>query len=129
MILNGKYPHITCGKSYKTNVRSIFCDLCEKWIHFKCSFLTSEQFDSLQNFDISYFCTKCNCDILVFRNVNDEEFSNNLTVKEFAMSKMDIISKILQVTLNNVACNNQYLNTQDFKKQICQNHQFFKFCM
>ena len=57
---------------------------------------------------IPYFCAKCNCHttIVPFQNVTDEEFSNNLTATEFAMSKMDIISKILQVTSNNIACNN-----------------------
>ena len=43
-----------------------------------------------------------NSAILPFQNVNDEEFSSNLTVTEFAKSKMDIISKILQVTSKNV---------------------------
>ena len=120
-----KYPCITCGKSCKTNQKSILCDLCGKWIHFKCSFLTSEQFDSLGNSDLPYFCTQCNSDILPFQNVNDEEFSSNLTVTEFAKSKMDIISEILQVTSKNVACKNQYLNTQDFNNKFAKTTNFF----
>ena len=42
-------------KSCRINQRSIFCDLCEKWIHFKHTFLTSEQFDSLGTSDWPYF--------------------------------------------------------------------------
>ena len=102
-----------------------FCDLCGKWIHFKCSFLTNEQFDSLRNSDLPNFCTKCNSDILPFQYVNDEEFSSNLTVTEFAMSKMDITSKLLQATSKNVACNNQYRNTQDFNNKFAKTTNFF----
>ena len=63
--------------------------------------------------------------MLPFQNVNDEEFSRNLTVTEFAMSKMDIISKILQATSENVACNNQYLNTQNFNNKFAKTTNFF----
>ena len=81
------------------------------------AFSLVSSFDSLGNSDLPYFCTKCNSDILSLQNVNDEELSNNLTVTEFAMSKMDTVSKILQVSFKNVACSNQYLNTQDFNSQ------------
>ena len=100
--------------------------MCGKWIHFKCSFLTSEQFDSLGNSDLPYFCIQCSSDILPFQNVNNEEFSSNLTVTEFAKSKMNIISKILLVTYKNVAYNiNQYLNTQDFNNKFAKTTNFF----
>jgi len=35
------FPCLFCHKSCKSNQKSIFCDICEQWAHFKCRLLIS----------------------------------------------------------------------------------------
>ena len=55
-----KYPCIECKKPVKCNQLAIFCNVCEFWIHFKCSTLTKAHYDFLAtNVDLPYNCHKC----------------------------------------------------------------------
>ena len=38
---------------------SIFCNVCSKWMHFKCSKLKMKQFNTLGRCSDPYFCSNC----------------------------------------------------------------------
>ena len=55
-----KYPCIECKKPVKWTQLGIYCEICELWIHFKCSNLSKSHYDFLQtNVGIPYNCQKC----------------------------------------------------------------------
>ena len=55
-----KFPCIQCRKPVKSNQKSIFCEICKLWVHFKCSNLTKSHFDFLAtNIHIPFNCQKC----------------------------------------------------------------------
>ena len=43
-----KYSCISCAKPWKRNEKSISCDTCQLWTHFKCTSLTKSDFKTLQ---------------------------------------------------------------------------------
>ena len=51
---------IGCGKPVKSNQKSIACDQCNKWVHLKCTDLSTEQFDFLrENVESFFYCLHC----------------------------------------------------------------------
>ena len=57
-----KYPcaGTGCGKPVKSNQKSIVCDQCNKWVHLKCTDLSTEQFDFLrENVESVLYCLQC----------------------------------------------------------------------
>ena len=60
---NWKYPCVKCLKPVKTNQKGIECDICMKWIHFKCTKLSIAQYNYLEeNNDTPFLCYICNPD-------------------------------------------------------------------
>jgi len=76
-----KYPCAACKKSCRVNQKAIFCDICQKWIHLKCTNLTIKEFVLLGNSDTPYFYSECCIDIFSFQNLTDKEFKDNFSVK------------------------------------------------
>ena len=44
-----KYSCISCAKPCKRNQKSISCDTCQLWTHFKCTSLTKSDFKTLSD--------------------------------------------------------------------------------
>ena len=57
---NLKYPCIECRKSVRNNQKGLQCELCDKWVHLKCTDLTVSQFELLEiNVEKPFYCKTC----------------------------------------------------------------------
>ncbi len=57
---SSKYPCKKCMKCCRVNQNSIYCEICESWIHLKCTSLTISQFKAYGNkLSDPYFCSFC----------------------------------------------------------------------
>ena len=54
----------------------IFCDLCNKWIHFKCSKLDKNTFSYYSNSSDPWFCQKCSQLTFPFCNISNKSLLN-----------------------------------------------------
>ena len=87
---NWKYPCIKCCKPVKSNQKGFKCNICDKWIHFKCTNLTLTQYDFLEvNEDTPFFCLICkprpSYADLIFENINasnNNDVSNSSTLPD-----------------------------------------------
>ena len=58
---NWKFPCVKCKNCVRTNQKSVCCDLCNNWVHFKCTNLSVEQFEQLsRDIQLPYHCDNCN---------------------------------------------------------------------
>ena len=63
-----------CKKLLRKNSNSICCDVCNKWLHFKCSTLTQEEFDFHAKNELEFwrceYCTPsiCKCKLIIKNN-------------------------------------------------------------
>ena len=64
------YPCKSCKKACRKNQNCVCCDICNQWLHKRCTPLTIFQFQALckQNSE-PYFCNHCYKDIFPFQNV------------------------------------------------------------
>lgn len=69
-----KYPCTTCNKNVNNNHRAIQCDICDKWIHLKCNFLNSKDYEDLKNSEEPFFCIQCIELNIPFSKLSNKEF-------------------------------------------------------
>ncbi len=68
-----------CFKRVFDNQKSICCDKCDNWYHFKCSSIDSARFDFLaENLSSIWFCRFCLNEALPFQSLNENQFRNTL---------------------------------------------------
>ena len=48
-----------CNKVVKSDVTSIYCDICNSWIHFSCSNLSEKQYDEFVSSSTPFYCHVC----------------------------------------------------------------------
>jgi len=68
-----KFSRAICVKPYKKNQKAIACDLCERWLHFKCIDMCLSTFNSLASSPEPYYCHHCIIDQIPFSNLTNEE--------------------------------------------------------
>ena len=72
---NIKFPCGICKKSVAKNHKAIQCDKCDCWIHIKCQYLDSNDYQQYQNDNSrTFICIPCKADIFPFTNLNNNEF-------------------------------------------------------
>ena len=71
-----KYPCCTCGKSCRSNQRSIQCDTCDIWTHWKCVSSNIQEYYRLSSSDEEWSCHSCD-----LPNFTDSFFDNEVTIK------------------------------------------------
>ena len=84
-----------CNKILKRKDRCIQCDLCEEWIHlFKCSLLTTDDFEFLSHTENKWHCSKCTLETLPFHDINDNDlFIVNLGIDCNSYRNLSFISR------------------------------------
>ena len=108
-----KYSCISCTKPCKRNQKSISCNTCQLWTHFKCISLTKSDFESLQQSNQSYHCLKC---IFPFQNLSNDE------LKELNVNNKLIFPKLSDYKL--LDADNCYISTTDFQNLYANNIEF-----
>ena len=61
---------------YMVTKQSNVTNLCEMWIHNKCSLITESEFDSVENSNRTWICPKCD-----FFNFSDSFFADQLNLE------------------------------------------------
>ena len=78
---NWQYPCAVCGNCVKEGPKSICCDKCNLWVHFKCANISLSRFKYLsltENRDVPFYCAKCRPII----NSSPQHSSNNDSTSE-----------------------------------------------
>ena len=78
-MLNDSYSCAKCGKpceDLEDSEPSILCDSCNKWIHYKCSKQTVNQFNKLGRNSDPFLCTDCIGENLPFTKLSTASFFN-----------------------------------------------------
>ena len=52
-----QHPCSFCKKGIHENHKSIFCDYCEQWIHYKCNLLNLKEYNKLEEIDDDKACS------------------------------------------------------------------------
>ena len=58
-VRNLSFPCKFCNNSCKRNQNSIFCEVCQLWVHLKCTALSIHQFKDYASNSLPYFCSSC----------------------------------------------------------------------
>lgn len=76
-----QHPCSSCKKSIHDNHKSIFCDYCNQWIHYKCNLLNLKEYNKLveSNDNEAWYCINCIPEIFPFAKLNKNEL--NLTLE------------------------------------------------
>ena len=74
-----------CDMSYKSNQNLILYDLCNKWLHLKCSNLSKKDFVSLGTTEMPYYCSCCLTEVFPFQSLIDSEFYEIFSNGNFIM--------------------------------------------
>ena len=71
-----QFPCSYCKKSIHNNHKSIYCDCCNQWIHYKCNLLTLKEYNHLaaSEDDEAWYCINCIPEIFPFARLNENEF-------------------------------------------------------
>ena len=87
-----KFPCICCSKPCKKNQNCIFCDLCEKWTHLKCTKLKYHEFMSLGSSDQPFYCSGCYQTIFPFNAITNDELIDCLSndIEDITCNKPDL---------------------------------------
>ena len=71
-----------CGKcsikfktNRKANEKTIYCDLCQKYFHLKCTGLKINDFFRLGNSDEPWFCRPCHAIMFPFQSLDNSKFN------------------------------------------------------
>ena len=60
------YPCSVCRQPCQWDQAAICCDICDQWVHFKCSLMDIAAFETLTNTELNYYCFPCVKSILPF---------------------------------------------------------------
>ena len=107
-----------CGKYVFEHQNLIFCDICETWIHLKCSGLIKKRFIEWSESDESFFCGACITGTFPFSNLKDPQFTKEIDtpVNKKAISKLTnilavydksctVCRKSIRKPISSVPCN------------------------
>ena len=82
-----KYPCGLCAKSVAITHNALVCDICEKWVHIKCNFVSKDLYNSYidenknplinDNDKSKWICINCINYNLPFANLDDKSFYLN----------------------------------------------------
>ena len=68
------YICLVCKKY--VNSGCICCNICDQWLHFRCSNLSKSQFFLLSQYNEPYFCYSYLIQVILFSLVNKKEFND-----------------------------------------------------
>lgn len=74
-----KFPCGVCEKPCTERQCSIFCDICNLWIHLKCTHLTSIQFNHLSNSNEYFYCQLCLLNTFPYLKMTDSDFNETFS--------------------------------------------------
>ena len=67
-----------CNLIVRNNQNSILCNICETWVHLKCSGLTKNELSHLSKTTLDWYCRWCIADALPFYNIENKKLEKLL---------------------------------------------------
>lgn len=61
-----------CNYSVHKNSRALFCDICQSWVHQKCTRLSVHDYRLIFSSDDPWFCQSCLSELFPFTHIADE---------------------------------------------------------
>ena len=74
-----KFPCNICNRAVADTHKAVKCDICLKWVHIKCNYISNTEYEWLKSSDSYWYCIKCLNDFTPFSKLNKEELK--LTLK------------------------------------------------
>ena len=116
-----KFPCSSCKNNVNQNHRAIQCDICDRWIHLKCNFLNTKDYENLKNSEESFYCIKCIESNLAFSKLSNKEFvisvingingfNNDTDIDFLSPSQMDTVFELnnfINKKVNSLSDDNQ----------------------
>lgn len=94
-----KYPCGLCFKKVSKTAKAVLCkNNCFKWYHLKCSKISTEEYDKVQNSNFNWTCEHCLMDQINSSRHNSTTFSCNIMDMSLDNELED--SKVLTLELN-----------------------------
>ena len=120
-----KYPCGICQKNVN-NFKAICCDSFDSWVHFKCSNLTNEDYDHLDQSPDLWFCSTCFSEGLPFSpDTNGEEILSKSSYTELFTQLNQHLEDIQEnedeVNDPFIPCNCSYMDITELNKKNFRN--------
>ena len=66
-----------CQKTVRGNAKAVLCDICKKWVHTGCNYISKSSYEILKESDDSetFYCSSCLNTVIPFGNESDKTFS------------------------------------------------------
>ena len=85
--INNVYICLVCKKD--VNSDCIYCEICDQWLHFKCSKISRSNFISLSKSNEPFFCFNCLAQEIPLSLISNKEFKN-LNVNNICTHSCDV---------------------------------------
>ena len=76
-----------CSGAVLNSHKAVQCDKCEMWVHNNCSFMSDSEYETMQNSNCTWICSKCD-----FFNFSDSFFFNDQFNLE-SENRFDLLAK------------------------------------
>ena len=71
-----------CSRPCKKNQSVIQCDMCDGWIHFKCTVISPLKFHTLCSSTESYLCQNCYRKLFPFQTLDYKQLFNEMRIDD-----------------------------------------------
>ena len=119
-----KFPCSVCEKPVAINHEDVCCDVCNRWVHIRCSNICKKTYSDLKKDPAPWFCKSCMQKEIPFSNMNDAEYThltNDLKVKPKKITRETIFEKLnLFSDYENIKC--KYYAIEQFKENGFDKH-------
>ena len=114
-----------CNLPFK-KLSSICCDLCDNWIHLKCSGLKRLQFGELSSSDKTWYGKNCFSDIFPFHKINNQKLITTMQPSTNRSKSLILFKQTLDNTCS--ACNKKVRQQTKGLPCLGGNHIIHKKC-
>ncbi|XP_065642482.1 uncharacterized protein LOC136074109 [Hydra vulgaris] len=122
----------TCHKNITDNQRAIQCDLCNSWVHAKCTHINAYSYNLLSNDSSDFYCHSCLSKSMAFSSISNLELKSTLLCKNIPTSSLNSfetpsnhkkIFKDLNKFPSSVNC--KYYDVIDLNKTMLPNSELY----
>ena len=95
---------LKCSKFVTNNQKGICCDICNHWLHVKCSLLTLKAFNVLKNNNETWMCNFCCESTFPFHNLDKSNFLKSVpsTLTKNIPQKVENFNKTCSICIKKV---------------------------
>ena len=110
-----KFPCVSCSQPVKSNQHGIFCNVCERWIHLRCTSFSLTDYNNLASDDSPWICHICLGETFPFGLLDEHEFQSIIYEKNYQHSDFDSYCVDPENPFHS-SNNSQYYSSEQFLK-------------